>query len=146
MNMSRKIDISHKTVIFITVFILGIWLIYLIRDLLLLLFIGLILMSALSPLVKFLNRFKIPKSLSIAVTYIIIIAVVAIILAIILPPLIEETSKLFLTLPPRLDQLLQIISVDKSLLQSQLSMLSGNVFSVTLSVFDNILTIIFLLV
>ncbi len=144
--MPRKIDISYRTIIFITVFILGLLLIYLIRDLLLILFVAVILMSALSPVVKFLTKFRVPKSLSIAITYVIIISFVSGLFAIVIPPLLEETRRLFTTLPPHLDRVLEIVAVDKSVLQSQLSDLSRNAFSITLSIFDNVLTIIFLLV
>ncbi len=145
-GMTRKIDISHRTVIFIAVFILGIWLIYLILDLLIILFVALILMSALFPIVNFLHRFRVPKSLGIALTYTIVIAIVSTLLAIVVPPLVEETRRLVLTVPPHLDSLLEITTIDKSVLQSQFSDLSKNIFSITLSVFDNLLTIIFLLV
>lgn len=119
---------------------------YLIKDLLIILFVGVILMSALTPLVNLLTKFKLPKSLGIAVTYIIIIAVIAGLLAIVLPPLFEESSRLVSTLPPLLDQLFNTVDIDKSVFQSQLSSLSKNVFSLTLTIFDNFLTIIFLLV
>ncbi len=144
--MPRKIDISHKTVIFITLFILALWVIYLIRDLLVILFVAIILMSALEPLVNFFNKLKIPRALGIAITYIIIIAVAGLILASVLPPLIEQSSKLIVTLPPLLSQIFNIAHIDKSVFQSQLTSLSGNAFSITLSILDNLLTIIFLLV
>lgn len=144
--MPHKIDISHKTIIFTALFILSIWIIYLVRDLLIILFVAVILMSALSPLVKFLTKLRIPKSLSIAITYLIIIAIVSSLLAVVIPPLVEETRRLFLTLPPYIDQLLEKAVIDKSVLQSQLSDISKNAFAITLSIFDNILTIIFLLV
>lgn len=144
--MPRKIDISHKTVYFIAVFIFTLWILYLIRGLLVILFVGLILMSALTPLVNLLTKIKLPKALGIAVTYIIIIAVASGVLAIILPPFFEETSRLVVTLPPILDQLFSVTTIDKSVFQSQLTAISKNVFSVTLTVFDNFLTIIFLLV
>lgn len=142
----RKVDISHRTIIFIAVFILGLWLIYIIRDLLLILFISLILMSALSPIVNLFTKFKLPKALGIAITYIIIIAIVSGLFAIVLPPLIEESRRLIITLPPLLEQVFNVTGIDKSILQSQLTSLSQNVFSVTLAVFDNLLTIVFLLV
>lgn len=145
-NMPKKIDISHKTIIFITVFILGLWAIFLIRDLLIIIFVALILMSALSPLVKFFSKLKFPKALSIAITYIIIIAAVAGVLISILPPLVEQTSKLIVTLPPLTAQFFSITNIDKSVLQTQLSNLSANIFSLTITLFDNLLTIIFLLV
>lgn len=144
--MPRKIDISHKTIFFITAFMLSLWLIYLIKDLILILFVALILMSALSPLINFFVRLKLPKSISIGITYIIIIAVVSGLVASILPPLIEESSKLVVTLPPLVSQVFDIFNVDRSLLQSELSHVSKNIFSITLAVFDNLLTIIFLLV
>lgn len=144
--MTQKIDISHKTVIFIAILILSLWAVYLTRDLLLILFVAVILMSALAPLVKFFTNLKIPKALSIGITYIIIIAILAGLLAIVLPPLVEETSRLIGTLPPLLGQLFSITGLDKSVFQSQLTTLSKNAFSITLAVFDNLLTIIFLLV
>ncbi len=144
--MPRKIDISHKTVIFITVFILGLWIIYLIKDLLIILFVAIILMSALEPLVNFFTKLKLPRSLGIVLTYIIIIAIISAILAAVLPPLIEQSSKLIVTLPPLLSQIFNIAHIDKGVFQSQLTSLSANAFSITLSVFDNFLTIIFLLV
>lgn len=144
--MPRKIDISHKTVIFITVFILSLWVVFLIRDLLIILFIALILMSALDPLVNLFTKLKLPRALGIALTYIIIITVIAGIFATILPPLIEQSSKLVVTLPPLLSQIFNISHIDKGVFQSQLTSLSSNVFSITLSIFDNFLTIIFLLV
>lgn len=144
--MPQKIDISHKTVIFIAAFILAVWVTYLIRDLLLLLFVAVILMSALSPLVSFFTKLKLPKTLSIAITYIIIIAALAGLFAIVLPPLVEESSRLIVSLPPVLAQIFNITGIDKSVLQSQLTTLSKNLFSITLAIFDNLLTLIFLLV
>jgi len=144
--MPRKIDISHRTVIFIAVFIVSLWIIYLIRDLLLILFVGLILMSALTPMVNILTKLKLPKVLSIAITYIIIIALVVGILVGIVPPLIEQSSRLIVTLPPLTAQFFNITNIDKSVFQSELSSLSKNLLSVTLNVFDHFLTIIFLLV
>lgn len=144
--MPQKIDISHKTVIFIAAFIVAVWVTYLIRDLLLLLFVAVILMSALSPLVSFFTKLKLPKTLSIAITYIIIIAALAGLFAIVLPPLVEESSRLIVSLPPVLAQIFNITGIDKSVLQSQLTTLSKNLFSITLAIFDNLLTLIFLLV
>lgn len=144
--MPTKIDISHRTVIFISLFILALWVLFLIKDLLIILFVGVILMSALSPLVIFLERFKVPKGLGIAVTYIIMIAVISGLFALVLPPLLEESSRLISVLPPLLDKLFETASIDKSVFQTQLSSFSRNIFSLTLTVFDNLLTIIFLLV
>ncbi len=145
-QMAQKIDISHRTVIFTLVVILALWIIYLIRDLLIILFVAIILMSALAPLVNLFAKLKIPKALGIAITYIIIIAIIAGILATVLPPLIEQSSKLIVTLPSLLGQIFKVTNIDKSVFQSELTSLSRNVVSITFAIFDNFLTIIFLLV
>lgn len=144
--MIQKIDISHKTVVFIAIFILALWVIYLIKDLLLMLFVSLILMSALTPPVVFLHKFKVPKALSIGLTYIIIIAAVSLFVTIITKPLIEESNNLITTFPVYANQLFDALNIDKSVLQSEIGSFSKNIFSITLTLFDNLLTIIFLLV
>lgn len=144
--MPRKIDISHKTIIFITVFLLGLWVVYLIRDLLILLFIAVILMSALSPVVNFFMKFKVPKALGILITYIIIIGAFGGILLGFLPLLVEQSNKLIDTLPALLVQYFNVNNIDQTFLQSQIADLSKNLFSLTLVVFDNVITILFLLV
>lgn len=144
--MIQKIDISHRSVIFIAVLILSLWIIYLIRDLLLILFVAVILMSALSPLVKFFVKLKLPKSLGIAITYILIIGLLVVAVASILQPLIEESTRLIVNIPAVAGQIFSITNIDKSVFQSELTYFSKNIFSVTLAVFDNLLAIIFLLV
>ena len=144
--MPRKIDISHRTIVFIAVFIVSLWIIFLIRDLLLILFVGLILMSALTPMVNTLAKLKLPKVLSIAITYIIIIALLAAVLIGIFPPFIEQSSRLIVTLPRLMAHFFNIANIDKSVFQSELGNLSKSLFSITINVFDHFLTMIFLLV
>lgn len=144
--MPQKIDISHKSVVFIVFFILVLWVTYLIRDLLIILFVATIFVSALSPLVNFFVKLKLPKALAIAITYIIIVSIVVGLIISILPPLIEQSSRLVVTSPPLVSQLLNITNIDKSVFQSELTSLSRNIFSITINLFDNLLTIIFLLV
>ena len=144
--MPQKIDISHKTVVFIAIFILALWITYLIRDLLIILFVAVIFVSALSPLVNFLIRLKLPKALSIAVAYLIIIAIVTGLIVSVLPPLIEQSSRLIVTSPSLVAQFFNVTNIDKTVFASELTSLSKNLFSITLSIFDNLLAIVFLLV
>ena len=144
--MPRRIDISYKTIIFIATFILGLWITLQILDLLLLLFVAVILMSALSPVVVFFNRFKVPKALGILITYIIIISVLAGVLASFVPALIEQTNRLISALPPMVTEQLRINNLDQSIIQTELAQGVRNVFSFALTVFGNFVTLIFLLV
>ncbi len=144
--MPRKIDISHRSIIFITVFILGLWALYLIKDLLIIIFVAIILMSAMSPLVNYLVYLRLPRALAILLTYIIILGTLGGILASFLPQVIEQTTKLVVNLPPILKEKFNLDFIDSTFLQSEFPALSKNLFSITLAIFDNIITIIFLLV
>lgn len=144
--MIKKIDISHKTIVFIVVFLLTLWVLFQIIDLILILFVAIILMSAISPAVNFLTRFKIPKGLAIALCYIVLLATLISILTISFTPLINETTRLILTLAPALAELFKVGQFDLSVIQSQVSNFSGNILYFTKVIFDNILTLIFLLV
>lgn len=146
MIMRQKIDISHRTIIFFVLFLISLWVIYLVRDLLIILFVSIIFVSALSPLVRYLTKFRLPKALSITLTYIIIVIVVAGLLVSMIPPLIEQSSKLVIAAPSLLAQFFNITNIDKSVFSSEVTSISKNLFSITLSLFDNFLTIVFILV
>ncbi len=68
--MLRKIEVSHRTIIFTVLFLLSLWFIFQIRGILLMLFVSLILMSALNPAVDRLQKWRFPRALAIIVIYI----------------------------------------------------------------------------
>lgn len=144
--MPRKIDISHKTIVFVAIFILGLWITYLILDLLLLIFAALILTSALSPLINKLVKMKLPRVVAIIITYIIILGVVGAMIATLVPTLIEQSTRLISTLPPLLIDKFNLTSLDTSLVQSELADLTKNIYSIALGFLSNLLTVILLLV
>lgn len=145
--MRQKIDISHRTIVFTVVLILGLWMMFLIRDLLVLLFIAVIFMSALNPLVNFfVKNIRFPRALAIGFTYLIIITLFGGLLASLLPIIIEQVSRFIANFPRLIEQGFFIPYIDQGLLQSELSELSRGIFSLTFTLFDNILAVIFLLV
>ena len=56
--MPKKVEISHRTIIFTAMFVLFLWFIFQIRDVLLIVFVSLILMSALNPAVDQLEKWR----------------------------------------------------------------------------------------
>lgn len=144
--MPRRIDISYRTIIFIAAFALALWVTFLILDILILLFVAIILTSALGPLVTFFERrLKLPKALGIVLTYIIIFVVLTGIIASFYAPLKEQSDKLISTLPPLLAERFNITNFDQGFFQ-QFAGFSSNIFSFSLQVFNNILTLVLLLV
>lgn len=97
--MPRKIEISHRTIIFATIFLIGLWLLYFLRQIILQIFVALLIMTIVNPLVRKLQKFKVPRALSVAVIYIAILAVVGLIVSLVLPPLLEETKNFLGSIP-----------------------------------------------
>lgn len=144
--MSRRVDISYKTIIFITAFLLGLWVIYQILGLILLLFVAFIFTSALSPIVNVLHKYKIPKALGIAMVYLVIVLGLGSLIAISFTPLITETGNLMSALPNVLNSLLVFGHIDPNVINSQIPDLSKSFVTLLQAFFNNFITLIFLLV
>ena len=97
--MAKKIEISHRTIIFTVFFLISLYLLYQIRHILVALFVSLIVMSALTPAVDRLEKLKIPRVLSILVVYFLILGFLGITVAGIVPPLIDQTTTLIVWFP-----------------------------------------------
>jgi len=134
------IEISHKTIIFTVLFLISLLFLYKIRVVLLLLFIAIIFMSALSPIVDKLEKFKLPRGLSIILLYIIIWAGISYGIASLVPPLVEQSTKFISRLPQDMAQLTQG-RFDLSILQPHLNALPETILRLALNIFNNIITI-----
>lgn len=144
---SRKIEISYKTVLF-TLGVLGlVWFIVQISDILLLLFVSVILASAFHSPVNWLVKKKIPRPLAIIFLYLLMAIVLGGIIAIIVPPLIEQTKNLLNNLPDLLNSISQLMPYPLPTqdilmsLGSGFNNLGGNIFRYTLGFFGNIITV-----
>jgi predicted PurR-regulated permease PerM len=139
---ARKVEISERTILF-TLGILGlIWVVIMIREVIVILFVAIILMSALAPWVQRLQNFKVPKVLAIASLYILIIGLVAFMVSIFVTPLIEQTNTLAQTLPRMLRQTLPTNIFDVNVLAQQVGSFTGNVVTATFTILNQIVGII----
>lgn len=134
--MNHRIDISYKTIFFTAAFLALLWALFLIRDVIILLFVAIILMSGLSPMVGFFQtKLKVPRALAISITYLIVFSILAVLISLVVTPLIDQTSKLLVVLPLKIEELLPSLQIDQSLLQQEISNFSKNAFSFTLEIF-----------
>lgn len=140
--MNKKIDISHKTIFFIAGFIGLLWALYQIREVIILLFMAIILMSALSPLVERMEKIKIPKALAIALIYLVIVGIIASLISMGITPLIEQTNNLARALPKTLENALPANFIDKNTLEKEVGSFTTNAVSVTIKIFSEIIAII----
>lgn len=143
--MLKKIEISHKTIIF-TITLLGLlWFLFFVRDIVLQVFVALILMSVLNPLINKLSKFKIPKGITILISYLFIFGVLGLAIAILLPPLIEQTTSLANNLPKYLSNLGINNYANGELLKqivSQLGSIPSQIVKAGFSLFNNVLSIL----
>jgi predicted PurR-regulated permease PerM len=143
--MTRKVEVSHKTIIFTVVFLGSIFFLYYVRDIVLQLFVAMLLVFILNPLVSKLSKYRIPKTLSILFSYIIIFGFLGVAIGSILPPLIEQTTNLANGLPGyfQSSELSKYVNEDiTKQLVSQLGSLPGQVVKAGFSLFSNILSIL----
>lgn len=140
--MLRKIDISHKTIFFIAAFLLGLWILFQIRDVILVMFVAIIFMSALSPFVEKLVSWKFPKGVAIALIYLLIIGLISLVIFIIINPLIEQTASLATTAPKVIQEFMPPGTVNRNILEDRLADISQNAANFALAIFTNIITVV----
>lgn len=103
--MRQKLEISQSTIVYLVILTGAIWLLTRISDILLMLFVSLILMSALKPSIDKLENLKIPRAISIFIVYLGMWIAVGFILAGIVPSLVEQTGKMIGLLPSAINRI-----------------------------------------
>lgn len=139
---SQKIEISYKTIIFTVLFLIGLYVLWSLRSILLILFVCFILAEALNPTVSKIERAKVPRPLAIIIVYIIIISAISFTLAGIIPGLVDQTSGLIETLPRTISSI-NIFGLKAVDLYSQFKLIDGlpaNLAKATLTLFSDIFT------
>ena len=140
---ATKVEISQKTIIFITIFVLSLFVLWQLRDLVLLFFLCFIFMEALNPAVLFLQRFKIPKVLAIVILYFLIWTGISLSLAGAVPIIVTETTNLIKILPSTIDKI-TLLGVNPIDISSQLKLLEnipGSFATTIISVFSNLISV-----
>lgn len=146
--MSNKIEISHRTIVFTISFLIFLYFLFQIRQVLLIFFVALVLMMALNPTVMRLEKLKIPRVLAIVIVYLLILAVFGIVIAGVIPPLVDQTTILISRFPEYI-QGLGIPSINQDLVVSQFSQLGSlpsNLLKITVGVFSNLFNLVVLAV
>lgn len=99
MKQKLSIDISTASIIRVVLVLLALWFVYVIRDIIAIVFVSLIVSAALSPIVDKLNRHKIPRTLSITFIYLLTLGALGAIIYFVLPPMIIQIKQLADSLP-----------------------------------------------
>ena len=161
-NSSKErlsIDISYQTFVKAIVIALVVGFLYLIRDIILIVFVAMVLAAALTPMVEwFHKKVRFPRAVSVLVIYLLFLAIVSSIVVLMVPPIVEQVRSLASLLPAYFSGTIGEISLpdDKDLaenlsgflstLSSQLGKISQSFIGGVSQLFGGIFSLIMILV
>ncbi len=117
--MSNKhsvfVNITSLTVIKLLLILVLFYILFLIKDILAILFIALILASAVDPWVDWLQDRRIPRGIGVILIYFVMFFGIVAAVALVTPPIIEQTNELTSNLPAIVDKMISGFNVLKDL-------------------------------
>lgn len=159
--MNRSIEISSGTILRTIFILLLLWFFYLIRDILVLVFLALIIVSAIDPVVDWCQKKRIPRYLAVLVIYVFAIAIIWTAISFLVAPLASEIRGLGENFPALVEKLSGYFNVARDYaashnFQQQISNFSGsltnslsqagtNIFSGTISFIGGIFSFLVVL-
>ena len=95
----RQIDVSTSVIIKTVAIILGLWFLYLVRDIVALFFLSVILTATLGPAIDWMSRRNISRSLGVIIIYLAMLSIVGILISFLIPPLVSQFISFSKNLP-----------------------------------------------
>jgi len=159
--MEKPIQISPRIIFSTLLIILGLAFIYAVRDIIALLFIAVIVFSLLDPLVDWLEKKRINRSVGVILIYIIFFALIGTAFSFLIPPVIEQAKEFSQNLPQYSQNLQNSFAGINNFFQTQhvafdiqkiinesisgLTSFSGNIFSTTVGFFSGFISVLVVL-
>lgn len=155
--MYKSLNRDTQIILKIVITVLSLWVLWLLRDLVLILLLALVLASAMEPMVDYFKLKRVPRSLSVLAVYVVVLGFFGLMIALITPIIIDQFSAISSNLPNYTNELLtkfpwlnyffhnlDLTSILKEL--SQFGSGESSLFSRTLGVFSGILAFVSTLV
>lgn len=161
METKQKIEIGSSTIFRTILILLGLWFLFLIRDIIILLIGAFVIASAIEPIARKLRQFRVPRAMSVVIVYLVALFILSLSVVLIAPALAEQTAQLAQAVPQvweglrgrlGLDALVSTEQIVPSLQQSlgrianDLANVSLNVFEQTRTFFSGLFSLVFLLI
>jgi predicted PurR-regulated permease PerM len=154
----RTIDISTGIIFRTILILLGIWFLYIIRDIVAILFVAVIITAAIDPIVNWMNGKKLPRSLAVSIIYVMLFMVIGGVFYFLIPPFVSqfqefsqnfptyvEKSTGFLRGLEKFGQSHNVSFTEQNFLQGisdNITQFSLNIFSTTIGVFSGFISIL----
>jgi len=147
MNDSQTINISTSTIFRVILILLGLVFLYLVRDILLIVFVAIIIAAAINGPVSWMQRHKVPRILGVIFIYLLLLLLIASVVTLIFPPLSAQVKQLANHFPEFMEKIslsFQELSGKYKIegnLQSLLDKLSNSLNQATTNVFGTIINL-----
>ncbi|MBI4974075.1 AI-2E family transporter [Candidatus Roizmanbacteria bacterium] len=143
-NKTYKIEVSPKTVIYTTLFILFLTLLWVLKNLVLSLFVAFIIVSAVRPLTSFFVKKGVPRRLAVIGIFITIIFLFVFMLVWVIPPFVQETALLIKHLPAMIKSLDPLIGgyINVDSFSQYAPNITNQVFNIIRMVFSNVMFVV----
>lgn len=153
MTTNQQVEVGTKLIIRTILIFLGLALLYLIRDIIVLTFLAIVVSAALAPIIRWLQRKKFPRSGAVVATYLFVLVILGLLVALLIPPFINQIGDFVENFPNYVDKLSQIgryfdnhFAIDnESLVKSieeNVSESFTGIFSTTLGFFSGLVSFI----
>src|SRR3989344_241577 len=162
LNSTYRVNITIGTIIKVAAIIGLLYVGYVIRDVLALLFVALIFSSAIDPWVDVLKRSRIPRAISVIVIYFIAAVVVSLAIYLLIPPVTEQFNSLLNNFPQYVEKInsgyqwVREFSIEHGLLdrikgslggfEENFQIAAGGIFSTVSDIFGGIVSFFIVLV
>lgn len=157
------IRITTETLFRAFAIVLGLALLYLIRDVIAVILFSVIIAAAITPLANYLQKKGVPRTLGVFTVYFLAFLILGTILYFIISPLSDELDNLSLTVPlyfdkvntffkvirdtaPQYEQLLNKVQDSLLAISTDLAHVSGNIFGATTGIFGGVVSAVFIIV
>src|SRR3989344_1388718 len=156
-----SVDITSGTIFRIVLILIGFWFFYLILDILLMLFAAIIISAAVEPVANFLQRYQLPRTLSVTLVYAAFLLLLVGTVTLLVEPLTDQITQLAIATPQLIERALNAVafipqfnheavaaSLQQGLFQvgQNLANISLNIVVQTRSIFSGIFTVLFVFV
>jgi len=154
----QSIEISTNIIFKTILIILGLWFLFLVRDVIVLLIVSLIFVSAIEPAVDFLQKRKVPRAASVLGLYAVLISIFSLAVSFLVPTISQQIGELTRDYPAYSQKVTDFflavnsfitrnhINIDTNQILgsfgSEISNFSQNIFSTTLGIFSSIISLI----
>lgn len=158
---NQKIEISTGIIFKTILILLGLWFLYLVRDVIVLLIISVIIVAAIEPAVDYFQKKRIPRGVSVLVIYILLFFIIAGGISLLIPPLANQFHEFSLGYPQYSQKFHDSFSSVRSFIEnnninisveqlsgdigSSLSNFAKNIFTKTFGVFSGFISVIVVL-